>query len=49
VAYRKALDLAGTAPERDLLRRKLNTVEQRGRAEDDSGVSASRRPPNKAT
>jgi RNA polymerase sigma-70 factor (ECF subfamily) len=30
VAYRKALDLAGTAPERDLLRRRLNTVEQPG-------------------
>ncbi|MEU4641040.1 DUF6596 domain-containing protein [Micromonospora sp. NPDC023814] len=30
VAYRKALDLAGTAPERDLLRRRLNTIEQPG-------------------
>ncbi|MER5334494.1 sigma-70 family RNA polymerase sigma factor [Micromonospora sp. NPDC002717] len=30
VAYRKALHLAGTAPERDLLRRRLNTIEQPG-------------------
>lgn len=30
VAYRQALDLAGTAPERDLIRRRLNTVEQSG-------------------
>ncbi|MFG3702179.1 RNA polymerase sigma factor [Micromonospora sp. NPDC047620] len=30
VAYRKALDLAGTTPERDLLRRRLNTIEQPG-------------------
>jgi RNA polymerase sigma-70 factor (ECF subfamily) len=28
VAYRKALDLAGTAPERDLLRRRLRVLEQ---------------------
>jgi len=28
VAYRKALDLAGTAPERNLLRRRLHMLEQ---------------------
>ncbi|WP_229398896.1 RNA polymerase sigma factor [Micromonospora okii] len=32
-AYRRALDLAGTAPERDLLRRRLDTIEQPGTPE----------------